>query len=74
MTRLFKELLGHVRAVELGICKDSRQGLGLLWSLTRKVEEDTHVANTVIITLIIAHGKHIDHHTEFACLLQLFLR
>ena len=60
-----------LRAVELGICKDSRQGLGLLWSLTRKVEEETHVANTLIITLIIALGKHTDHHTEFACLLQL---
>ena len=63
-----------LRAVELGICKDSRQGLGLLWSLTRKVEEETHVANTLIITLIIALGKHPDHHTEFACLRQLLLR
>ena len=63
-----------LRAVELGICKDSRQGLGLLWSLTRKVEKETHVANTLIITLIIALGKHPDHHTEFACLRQLLLR
>ena len=60
-----------LRGVELGICKESRQGLGLLWSLTRKVEKETHVANTLIITLIIALGKHPDHHTEFVCLLQL---
>ena len=64
------------RAVEFGICKDWRQSLGLLWPLTWKVEE-THVANTLtiilIITLIIALSKHPDH-IKFACLLQLLLR
>ena len=42
------------RAVELGICKDSRRGLGILSTLTRRAEEE--------------------HHTDFACLLQLLPR
>ena len=60
------------RAVEVGICKDSRLGLGILSTLTWRAEEENqkeealHVANTLIVTLIL----HVCSSCFHACVYQ----